>query len=163
MCDRCGELALWRSDRLVNPDTSTAPSPNSDLPADISADYEEARSILSRSPRGAAALLRLCIQKLCVHLKEPGKHLDTDIAALVKKGLPPGVQRSLDAVRVIGNNAVHPGKIDLKDNQPIATALFRLVNLIAEKMISDPKEIDAIYDIVPESAREAIEKRDNGS
>jgi hypothetical protein len=36
------------------------------------------------------------------------------IGNLVKKGLPPMTQESLDCVRVIGNNAVHPGELDLK-------------------------------------------------
>jgi len=35
-----------------------------------------------------------------------------------------------------------------------------LVNLIAETMISQPKHIDAMYERLPESKRQAIEKRD---
>lgn len=74
------------------PLTSNAPPSNKDLPPDILTDYNEASAILAHSPRGAAALLRLCIQKLCQHLGEPGKDLNADIGSLVKKGLPPGVQ-----------------------------------------------------------------------
>ena len=32
-----------------------------------------------------------------------------DIVSMVKRGLEEQVQKALDAVRVIGNNAVHPG------------------------------------------------------
>jgi hypothetical protein len=99
---------------MLYPDAGGGPPANPDLPEDIRGDYLEAQAIVGRSPRGAAALLRLCIQKLCKHLGEEGEHLWTDIGNLVRKGLPPAVQEALDAVRVIGNEAVHPGQMDLR-------------------------------------------------
>ena len=63
------------------------------MPDDVRADYDEANSIANASPRGAAALLRLAIQKLCKHLGKPGKIINDDIAALVTDGLPPKVSR----------------------------------------------------------------------
>jgi len=67
---------------------------------------------------------------------------------------------ALDAVRVIGNNAVHPGQIDLTDDVATATALFGLVNFISEKMISEPAEIKRLYDLLPAGALAQIQKRD---
>lgn len=63
-------------------------------------------------------------------------------------------------MRVIGNNAVHPGSIDLRDDRATAENLFRLLNLIAEKMISEPKHVDEVYAALPPNALAAIEARD---
>ena len=139
------------------------PAPNPDLPDKVRADYEEAGRILTLSPRGAAALLRLAIQKLCAELGEKGKKIDEDVASLVKKGLSPLVQKALDSVRVIGNEAVHPGTLDLKDDVDTATRLFELVNIIAEQMISNPKHVEDLYAKLPEEKKKAIEKRDGKS
>lgn len=159
-CVHCGGLSVWYNGSMLYPSSGNAPLPSADLPADILADYEEARSINTVSPRGAAALLRLAIQKLCKDLGEKGKNIDEDIAALVRKGLPVRVQQALDAVRVIGNEAVHPGTIDLRDSPEIAASLFGLVNFIVEKMITEPKEIDVLYAYLPESKKDAIKRRD---
>jgi hypothetical protein len=63
-------------------------------------------------------------------------------------------------VRVIGNESVHPGTIDLKDDREIALRLFDLVNAITEQMISHPKRVQEMYSKLPAAKREAIEKRD---
>ncbi|PCD67106.1 hypothetical protein CO648_15425 [Rhizobium phaseoli] len=133
---------------------------NPDTPQDIAADYREAASILQRSPRGAAALLRLGIQKLCKHLGEPGKNINDDIASLVRKGLDPRIQKALDVLRVVGNEAVHPGTLDLNDDPDTALSLFRFFNLIVEKMISEPKHVDEVYSKLPADKLRAIESRD---
>lgn len=160
-CYNCKDIAIWIYDRLIWPRKGAALPANSDLPEDVRKDYEEASTILDLSPGGAAALLRLGIQKLCKHLNQPGHNLNDDIAALVKEGLDIRVQQALDVVRVVGNSAVHPGQIDLKDDRTIAENLFRLVNLIAEKMIGQPKRVALMYNGLPEASRQAIEKRDS--
>jgi hypothetical protein len=159
-CFNCKEISVWVYDKLLFPPELHGEEPNEDLPPDIIADYQEARSIVNLSPRGAAALLRLAIQKLCGHLDESGKNINADIASLVRKGLSPVIQKSLDVVRVVGNEAVHPGTLDLKDDRDTASKLFRLVNLIAEQMISQPKHVHAMYEELPESKKKEIEKRD---
>ena len=159
-CESCGEPTIWHGETIIYPLHSVAESPNSDLPEDIRADYEEARIIANLSPRGAAALLRLAIQKLCAHLGQSGKNINSDIAVLVTLGLPSKVQQALDAVRVIGNDAVHPGTIDLKDDLETVNKLFRLVNFIAHKTITEPREVDEIYNGLPADKLAGIEKRD---
>lgn len=159
-CSHCRRSSIWKEDTMIYPDSSQAPLPNHDLPDDIKIDFNEARTIINRSPRGAAALLRLCIQKLCAHLGESGVNINNDIAALVKKGLNSRIQKSLDIVRVIGNEAVHPGTLDLRDNTEIAINLCNLLNIIADAMITQPKQIDNLYDNLPEEKRQQINKRD---
>ena len=108
-------------------------------------------------------MLRLCVEKLCIHSDATGKNLDGKIADLVEKGLSVRIQQALDVVRVIGNEAVHPGQMDLKDDRETAEMLFGLVNLIAERMISEKKHVDKVYSLIPPSKLKAIEKRDKSS
>jgi hypothetical protein len=104
--------------------------------------------------------LRLAIQKFMPHLGQTGKDLNEDIGRLVTRGLDIRIQRALDIVRVIGNNAVHPGQIDLKDDRTAALELFALVNMIADSMITQPAKIEALYSGLPATARAQIEARD---
>jgi hypothetical protein len=115
---------------------------------------------LSISHHEEPALLRLCIEKLMAALGEKGKDLNDDIASLVAQGLPVQVQQALDIVRVTGNNAVHPGRIDLKDDKATATTLFNLVNLIVENRIAQPSHIRAMFNSLPPGALEQIKRRD---
>ena len=155
-----GRLSVWVHDHVLYPPVQEGVAPNDDLPPDILRDFNEARSIVGLSPRGASALLRLCIQKLCMHFGEPGDNINSDIASLVRKGLDARVQKALDIVRVVGNEAVHPGQIDLNDDRDTANNLFGLVNLIVEKMITEEKHISSLYNALPEDKLKGIEARD---
>ena len=159
-CGHCSNVSLWHEERLILPPDSAVEHAHPDLPEDCSDDYNEAREVFSWSPRSAAALLRLCIQKLMPHLGESGKNINQDIGELVKKGLSPGIQQALDVCRVVGNNAVHPGEIDVNDSPELTQKLFPLINMIVEDRITKPKEIEKLYNSLPEGARKAIEKRD---
>ena len=159
-CDSCRDHGVWLNQKLLYPSTGLAPQPNPDLPVDVKEDYLEAASISNLSPKGAAALLRLAIQKLCAHLGGNGVNINNDIGTLVQNGLPPKIQKSLDIVRVVGNNAVHPGQIDTESSE-IVGKLFILINIIAETMITVPNQIDELYEELPEGSLSAIDRRDN--
>ncbi|NVM29297.1 MAG: hypothetical protein HWN65_10700 [Candidatus Helarchaeota archaeon] len=73
----------------------------------------------------------------------------------------PKYQKALDLLRVIGNNAVHPGVIDIKDDKDTAISLFNWLNMLVENLITEPKKIDEFYDKLPNSAKTAIKKRDS--
>ncbi len=158
-CGACDRSSLWAYEKLVYPETTNSPPVNEDLPDEIKKIYIEAASVAEKSPRSAAALLRLSIQLLCKHLGEPGKKINDDIASLVKKGLPADVQKALDIVRVVGNNAVHPGKIST-DSPEIVQSLFELINIIAERMLTEPRKISEMYNSLPDRNRDQIAKRD---
>jgi len=130
------------------------------MPDDVREDYQEAREVVAKSPRGAAALLRLALQKLMQHDGQKGKDLNDDIGALGAEGLDPRVQQALDSLRVVGNNAVHPGELALKDDADTAQGLFTILNYIVEQLIELPRRLEAMYDSLPEGARAAIDKRD---
>ncbi|MFT4078865.1 DUF4145 domain-containing protein [Rhodomicrobium sp.] len=162
-CASCDDLGFWRTDQLVYPNQRYGIAPNPEMPQDIKADFEEARSILNASPRGAAALLRLCVQKLCNHKLGKQLGINEAIAELVKHDLRPDIQKALDVVRVIGNEAVHPGLMNIKDDRETAAVLFELVNIIVEDLLYRPKQIDELYAKLPSAKTEAIADRDRKS
>jgi hypothetical protein len=159
-CYECSALTIWLHDRILWPSSGEAPPINVDTPKDIRREYLEAATIVHQSPRGAAALLRLGIQKLCAELGGTGNNINSDIAALGALGIGKQVQQAMDVLRVIGNNAVHPGQIDMKDDQKTALSLFRVFNLIVEKTISDQKHVDELFESLPPEAKAQIDKRD---
>lgn len=170
-CHHCKEDTYWEvtdrkneydptAARMIIPNHSVAPLPHAEMPEGVAKDYMEARSIINHSPRGAAALLRLAVQRLCGELGEKSKDINADIARLVKKGLPLPIKNALDVVRVIGNNAVHPGKLSDEDIAEVAIPLFELVNAIVEDRIARPKALNELYLRLPEGARKAIDERD---
>lgn len=158
-CDHCSNPSFWIDNKMYFPETGSAPFPNPEMPESVKKLYLEAASISSKSPKGAAALLRLSIQLLCKELGEKGENINNDIKELVKKGLPEIVQKSLDIVRVTGNDAVHPGQIDTDDIN-VVNRLFELTNVIVEYMLALPKKVSGIYDTLPNDKKQAIENRD---
>lgn len=161
LCEACGREVIFLNGRVIAPAKSDAVKPADDMPSDVAIDFEEARQIFHQSPRGAAALLRLAIQKLCKELGSSQRDINAAIGELVRAGkINADIQRALDSVRVIGNEAVHPGVMDLKDDVGTARALFGLVNFIVEKGISEPKRIAELYSTLPPGKLAGIVNRD---
>jgi hypothetical protein len=101
--------------------------------------FEEARLVVDRSPRSAAALLRLSLQRLCEHLGRPGGgNPGGDPRAWVERCLPGALRQGLRDVRAAGADAVPPGQIDARDDGETAGALFDLLNSVVERMITEP-------------------------
>lgn len=168
-CTHCQGESVWmdgatlsstQRSNLIFPYDVSAQAAHECLPDACKPDFEEAREICGRSPRGAAALLRLCLQKLLGHIGGTGEHIDTDIKTLVARGLDAHVQQALDVIRVTGNNAVHPLEMNLEDDHDSVLVLFEMINFIVEERISRPLKTQDRFANLPEKARLAIEKRD---
>jgi hypothetical protein len=161
-CLSCQLSTVWVDEVIVYPKRLFAPPANQDLDEEIRKLYSEAASILADSPRGATALLRLCLQMLLKQVGKSGKNINEDIKQLVAEGLSVKIQQALDLLRVVGNNAVHPGQIVLDDDSQVAVQLFGILNFIANELISKPKELNSLYaEIVPEETKKHISERDS--
>lgn len=159
-CAHCSKMCFWFEKRMIIPSAAPVPVHHEDLPSECIPEYDEARDIVGRSPRAAAALMRLCIQKLLASLGCKGKNINDDIGTLVSQGLPVEVQQALDYCRVIGNNAVHPGEVRIEDDDDIAFSLFEMVNFVVEDRIARPRRISNLYSVLPAGALNAIKERD---
>ena len=159
-CDNCQQIHIWLDEKMLVPEVSNIPLPNEQMPENGKDIYNEARDVFPRSAKASAALLRLALQHLCSELGEKGKNINTDIKELVKKGLPVEVQQALDIIRVTGNEAVHPGTMDLDDDEQIAGKLFQLMNFIVDRMIVQPREISSLFNGLPEDKLNYIKERD---
>lgn len=160
-CSSCSEITIWKDSNIVFPRKISVERPNQDMDQEIQDLYLEAALIVGDSPKGATALLRLALQLLLKQIGKSGKNINNDIKELVAQGLSPKIQQALDLLRVVGNNAVHPGQIDLSDDNEIAIKLFHILNFIANEMITKPKELDFLYSsIIPEDTKQHIKERD---
>lgn len=64
-----------------------------------------------------------------------------------------------DIVRVTGHNAVHPGQIDV-DDQEVGSTLFTLISVIVEYMVALPNRVNSLYNTLPPRSLAQIQKRD---
>jgi len=170
-CSCCSNDSIWKITEyegfkvvagfMIYPDVNSAPLPEVDMPDNVKIDYIEAASIYNKSPRGSAALLRLALQKFCKHLGESGENINQDIRSLAAKNIiPPLVVKVTDTVRIVGNNAVHPGEMNEADFDSVASKMFDLLNFIVKKGITEPKELEGLYELIPEGPRKSAEAKD---
>ncbi|MFC6202588.1 DUF4145 domain-containing protein [Lactiplantibacillus nangangensis] len=153
-------------DSLIYPQEtdSNIPSPNTDMPANVLKTYTEASMVLKDSPRASAALSRLAIQQLVDCLVDNDHNLNQKIGDLVAEGLPIKIKEMLDSVRVIGNNAVHPGVIDfdnVENATSLATTLLTMVNLIVQYEITNAKALEETYNLLTDGQKKGIQDRDS--
>ena len=106
-------LPVFRRNELLIRPKSVARDPiPAEIPSKYSEDYLEACLILSDSPKASAALSRRCLQ-LILRDKAGVKagNLSSEIQQVLDSGrLPSLICESIDAIRNIGNFAVHPIK-----------------------------------------------------
>jgi hypothetical protein len=162
-CYSCKNYCVWRGDVLIYPNSSVAIKPHDDLPEDAKLDFREAMQIATISPRGAAALLRISFERLIKKINNDDKiTLDRGIQNLVENGMPKHIQEASDFIRITGNNAIHPGKIDSQDNAESVARIARLINRVVESTITFKNEMSEIYPTLPLEKRKAVDDRLRG-
>jgi hypothetical protein len=158
-CYQCQGESVWFQGQVIMVHAVPLPVPHDDLPDELREDYLEAQAIAPRSPRGACALLRLLLEKLCPIVGGNSKTLDRCIQNLVINGLDKETQQMLDIVRVHGNKAVHAGELDPRDDPETVELLFKLVNQITDATIGREKRVNRAYESLPQNITDAIAER----
>lgn len=131
---------------MIYPETYGT-EPHQDMPEQAKKTFCEAQSILSKSPRGACMLLRLCVEQLLTELGYEQKNLVDKIKAATPDGSP--LRSILNACRLAGNEFVHAGTLEELDKsgfQPedVAESLSVFINQAVLQLVSIPKEAKAI-------------------
>ncbi|HUJ32933.1 MAG TPA: DUF4145 domain-containing protein [Candidatus Acidoferrum sp.] len=137
--------------RLVWPSGITRKPLPKGTPAHIADDYQQAALVLPHSEKASAALSRRGLQSL---LREAGKTKSKDLADQIDETLPtlPSyLQTQLDAVRNIGNFAVHQQK---------SKATGEIIDVEPGEAEWNLDVLDLLFDFYYEQPRIAQEKRD---
>ena len=166
ICHSCKKPSLWYDHKLAYPFKNTVyvEDPNVFMPSEVKELYDEAKAVLNLSPRSSAALLRLALEVLLPHLGAEKAKINTMIKQLVDERKVIGkLQQAMDSLRVIGNDAVHPGLIDSedKDDKEVSLALFKVINFIVAETLESDKMIGDLYSLLPEKVIKGIEDREN--
>ncbi len=161
-CHKCHEDCVWYNKKMIYPVNTGLPRAHSDMPAEVRTLYEESAQIYNISRRASLALLRIAIEMLVNELSgNSGGRLFDKIGTLKSKNIINDmIQEAFDSFRVIGNQVVHPGQIELDDNIDHAI-LFSILNFMVDIGIAKPLQIRKLFeDSVPDPQKEAINKRD---
>lgn len=161
ICSHCREWSIWVEESLVYPAQITVENPNDDMPDDVKKLYKESAQILSASPRAAAALLRLGLQILLGAVGGDGKNINNDIKKIVALGVEPETQRALDILRVFGNSGAHPGEIKLDEDPGLVHKMYRLMNYVTDRLITQKNQINELFEGLSEGIKDQIESRDS--
>lgn len=160
-CTACREKSYWFGDRMIYPPARTGPEAHSDMPAEVLELYREAQAVASVSPRAAAVLLRVALERLMAGVGHEERSLNAAIRAYVAEGgVPTELQQAMDTVRVTGNDAAHPGSLRLDDTPGGVAALFEIVNELVDRLVGFKARMSRIYGNLDSAKRAEIDKRD---
>jgi hypothetical protein len=109
----------------------------------VEEDFEEAAAILNKSPRGAAALMRVCIQKLLPLLKDNGLDRSHYDSALIRKGLEVEIQQAMEVLQVLQSDSVQLTTFESQEDKEMAFRIIDSLKAILERRTlqnRDPEE-----------------------
>jgi hypothetical protein len=126
-CYNCKGFALWVRDQLAFPIRAEG----------VPEDFEEAAAVLNKSPRGATALMRLCIQNTMKLLKEQGSTFDENTSSLVRKGLEVEIQQTMDVLQVLRKNPLQSesGGLEIDEEADTKKVLTSLKEILERRML----------------------------
>lgn len=167
-CGRCEEYSTWRDDRLIYPTGEAhAPRPHEDMPDDAKALYREAAEVVGISRRAGAALARATLERLLRMLDSMEKR--PDLAERIDHVTPKvtvALAKMLTVIRHTGNKSLHvedePDDVMVlvldPDQAEIVELIFESINGLVEELVTRPRQVDAIYDRVPQRIRDEVGK-----
>jgi hypothetical protein len=101
----------------------------------VEADFEEAAAMLNKFPRGATALIHVCIEKLMPLLK------NEDISSLVRKGLEVEIHQTMEALQVLRKSPVQLTQFNSQEDRETALRFFdSLKEILERRMLKNPNE-----------------------
>lgn len=155
-CPNCDGLHFWVAEKMVWP-IGSGIRPVEEMPENVKEVFREAQEIMGASPRASCALLRVGLERLLKQLPDaPAKGtLYERINALP---IPSTLRPMADALREVGNSAVHSEEIDLSQSNEearrIAELLSEFLNQLAETMLIRPSRASRLVAMV-----KALKKR----
>jgi hypothetical protein len=133
-CHNCNGFSLWVSGLLVYP-TKLDKTPEL-----VDEDVEEAAVVLNKSPRGATALMRVCIQKLVPLLEENGKELNQRVSSLVRKGLEMEIQQAMDVLEVLRSDSAQLNPLESQADRETALRFLDSLKEVLERRMSQNRD-----------------------
>jgi hypothetical protein len=129
-CHSCNGFALWVGGLLVFPTRIDK------TPELVEEDVEEAAAILEKFPRGAAALMRVCVQKLVPLLEDNGKALNQRVSSLVRKGLEMEMQQSMEVLAVLRSDPAQLSQLESQADKETALRFLDSLQAVLERRMS---------------------------
>jgi hypothetical protein len=133
-CHGCNGFSLWVGGLPVFP-TRVDKTPEL-----VEEDVEEAAAVLNKFPRGATALMRVCIQKLVPLLEDNGKELNQRISSLVRKGLELEIQQAMDVLQVLRSGPLQPSQLESQADKETARRFLASLQEVLERRMSHDRD-----------------------
>lgn len=168
-CNSCNEPTYWLKflndqETLIFPHQYDYPDAHDDLPDEIKVIYDQAGKTMSISVGASAALSRVCLEQLLIHLGYEKGSVNDKIGEVIKDNMVSSqTAKMLDTIRHFGNTGAHTGTINLNESEGIAQYILTSINTVVDELITKPKQVDSFFNLLPEKVRESIKNRDTKS
>jgi hypothetical protein len=133
-CHNCNGFSLWVGGLLV------FPTKIDKTPELVEEDLEEAATILNKFPRGATALMRVCIQKLVPLLEDDGNELNQRVSSLVRKGLEMEIQQAMDVLQVLRSDSTQLNPLESQADRETALRFLDSLKEVLERRMSQNRD-----------------------